>query len=340
MKKHKHKMRMTRSERLFRSLLILTITCASLWGVWNILVSKPAIANNTPPGKTLSINKDDVAAVADAVNSSAQEEEPEEDSLYARRDNCWTFLLIGMDKGGGNTDSLMLATYDVDKQAVGVASIARDTRVDVDRKLKKINAAYALNGGVPGVMEEVSRTFGVPIDFYLRVNLRGFIRLVDAVGGVDFYVPCSMNYDDPEQGLSIHYSKGMCHLSGQQAMEVCRFRQNNDGSGYGDGGRQETQRGVLTAVVRKALANPGKLNEYAAIASENLDTNLTASNIAWFATKAVSFDMENLHAVSMPCSWHSPYMYLDPAATLEVVNEYLNPYVLPRTADQLDIITR
>ena len=74
---------MTRSERLFRSLLILTITCASLWGVWNILVSKPAIANNMPPGKTLTINKDDVAAVADAVNSSAQEEEPEEDSLYA-----------------------------------------------------------------------------------------------------------------------------------------------------------------------------------------------------------------------------------------------------------------
>jgi hypothetical protein len=88
------------------------------------------------------------------------------------------------------------------------------------------------------------------------------------------------------------------------------------------------------------LANPGKLRQYAEIAGEALDTNLTVGNIIWFATKALSFNTENLNTLSMPCQWISPYMYLDPAATLEMVNEYFSPYTLPRTSEQLDIITR
>ena len=337
MNKKKKQMHISRAERAFRSLLVGMIVCASLWGMWNILVPKPATADNTPFDKTMTVDRTQVEAVAD---TDTRDEEPAQDDPYARRDNCWTFLLVGMDRGGGNTDSLMLATYDVDKQSVAVASIARDTRVDVSRKLKKINAAYALGGGMDGLIEEVSRTFGIPVDYYFRVNIKGFVRLVNAVDGVDFYVPCSMNYDDPEQDLSIHYSKGMQHLNGQQALEVCRFRQNNDGTGYGDGGRQETQRGVLTAVMKKVLANPGKINEYVSIASENLETNLSVSNMAWFATKAVGFDTENLHTMSMPCEWINPYMYLNPNATLELVNEYLNPYTTPRTPEQLDIVTR
>lgn len=329
-------MALSRGERLCRSLLILVMVASALWGAWQVMVPKPAIADNTPP----------ISAPSTASRGTEQAAEPDSAETvvaiepYKRKDYYWTFLLIGMDRGGGNTDSLMLVTYDVENQRVSVGSIARDTRVDVERKLKKINAAYALNGGVEGLMQEVSMTFGIPIDFYLRVNINGFIRLVNAVDGIDFYVPCSMNYDDPEQNLSIHYSKGMQHLNGQQALEVCRFRQNNGGAGYGDEGRQTTQRAVLTEVMKKVLKNPGKINEYAEIATENLDTNLSLSDIVWFATKALSFNTENLNTMSMPCEWNNPYMYLDPDETLALVNEYFNPYVLPRTADQLDIVTR
>ena len=328
------KSKTTRFERLCRSLLIVLMSVSALWGVWRILVPKPAHAENNPSGVTAP----ERGGAKAPQGATAQDDDA--DNPYKRRDNCWTFLLIGMDVSGGNTDSLMLAMYDVDEQSVSVASIARDTRVDVERKLKKINAAYALAGGVDGLKEEVTKTFGVPVDYYFRVNIRGFIRLVNAVDGVDFEVPCYMNYDDPEQNLSIHYSKGMRHLNGQQALEVCRFRQNNDGSGYGDEGRQTTQRGVLTAVLKKALAHPEKLNEYLNIASENLETDMKLSELAWFATKALSFDTGNLHTMSMPCQWINPYMYLNPEETLAMVNEYLNPYTTPRTAEMLDIITR
>lgn len=334
-------MALSRGERLCRSLLILVMVASALWGAWQVLVPEPAIADNVPPVAvpTASSREPVQTAEQDDKETSASSAAVV-DETYKRKDSYWTFLLIGMDKGGGNTDSLMLVTYDVANQRVSVGSIARDTRVDVERSLKKINAAYAFEGGVDGLVREVSMTFGIPIDFYLRVNINGFVRLVNAVDGIDFYVPCNMSYDDPYQNLSIHYSKGMQHLNGQQALEVCRFRQNNGGSGYGDEGRQSTQRGVLTEVMKKVLKNPGKINEYAEIATENLDTNLSLSDIVWFATKALSFSTENLNTMSMPCEWINPYMYLDPDETLALVNEYFNPYVLPRTADQLDIITR
>lgn len=331
----------TDGERVCRALLILLMTAAGLWGVFNILVRKPQIKDNAPP-LPVSVptpGKPSAGGEGGEGGETGDTPQPEEIGPYTRKEDFWTFLLVGMDRSGGNTDSLMLVSYDVANQRVSVASIARDTRVDVDRKLKKINAAYAF-GGIDGLKREVSLTFGIPVDYYFRVNLRGFVRLVNAVDGVDFNIPCYMNYDDPEQDLAIHYSKGMRHLNGQQAMEVCRFRQNNDGSGYGDEGRQKTQRAVLTLLVKKMLANPGRINDYVTIVSENLETDMPLSEMAWFATQALSFSMENLHAVSMPCEWINPYMYLDPAETLAVVNEYLNPYVLPRTAEMLDIITR
>lgn len=332
---------MSRGERTLRTLLTLLMTVGALWGAWNIMAPKPAVAVSMPsaPAPTPVRTEQPDAPETPSVVSDVIPAPQEADRTYERKKDFWTFLIVGMDKGGGNTDSLMLVTYDVANQSVSVGSIARDTRVDVERKLKKINAAYA-EGKMDELVREVSLTFGVPIDYYLRVNLNGFVRLVNAVDGVDFEVPCSMNYDDPYQDLSIHYRKGMQHLNGRQALEVCRFRQNNDGSGYGDGGRQQTQRGVLTQVMKKVLANPGKLNEYAEIASDTLDTNLTFGNIIWFMSKALSFDTQNLNTMSMPCEWISPYMYLDPAETLEMVNEYFNPFVLPRTAEQLDVITR
>ena len=272
-----------------------------------------------------------------APRPGVSEHDGDASGLYERKENCWTFLLVGMDLSGRNTDSLMLAMYDVDAQSISVATIARDLYVD-ENNFKKINAAYALTGGMDGLKDEIIKTFGAPIDYYFRVNTDGFSRLVNAVGGVDFDIPCDMDYDDPYQGLSIHYSKGRQHLDGQQVLEVCCFRQNNDRSGYGDEGRQTTQRDVLTAVIKKVLSHPEKINEYMRIASESLETDMKLSEMAWFATKALSFSTDNLHTMSMPCQWSNPYMYLDPEGTLAMVNEYLNPYTAPRTAEMLNII--
>ena len=139
-----------------------------------------------------------------------------------RKKDCYTFLVMGMDDGNGNTDTIMAVTFDVKGKHVSVISIPRDTLVDVPRTIKKINA-YS-TGGIEEVQKEVSGILGFPVDHYITVNLRGFKALVDAVGGVDFEVPINMNYDDPTQNLHIHLSKGMQHLDGEKALQLVRFR--------------------------------------------------------------------------------------------------------------------
>ncbi len=83
-------------------------------------------------------------------------------------------------------------------------------------KNHKINFAYN-SGGTALLAETISQQLGIPVDFTVTVDLDGFAALVNAIGGVDFEVPISMNYDDPYQDLHIHFSAGMQHLTGAEA---------------------------------------------------------------------------------------------------------------------------
>ena len=310
----------------YRVITVISVIIVVTYVAWLLLVPKPGMAEELEPAQP---------------NRAEDTADPAPDaSPDARKDDCWTFLLIGTDRVGANTDTLMYLTYDVGEQTVSVASIPRDTKVDADRRVKKINSAYAY-GGMDGLKQEIYQTFGLPVDYYIKVDVQAFVALVDEVDGIDFYVPCDMDYDDPWQDLSIHYKEGMQHLSGQQALEVCRFRHNNDMTGYSDTGRMETQRGVLTAVAQKVISwgSLARINGYLEIFSEYVETDLSLTDMMWFASQAIYFDMDGLNTMTMPAEWHSPYMYLDPEGTLEMVNTYLNPYEEPRTAEQLNIPT-
>ena len=177
------------------------------------------------------------------------------------------------------------------------------------------------------------------VDF--NTDLTGFEALVDAIDGVDFEVPINMNYDDPYQDLHIHFNAGMQHLTGEEAMKVVRFRHNNDGSGYGneDIGRMQTQQAFLKAVAQQTLtlSNLDKIDDFVKIFQQYVETDLTLGNLAWLGKEAISMGAENISFSTLPGEWHSPYIYLDPDATLEVVNQYLNPYVEDRTMEDLNI---
>ena len=229
---------------------------------------------------------------------------------------------------------------DAENGSIYGVSIPRDTKAVWDGKSHKINAAFGA-GGAEKLAEVIGDQLGIPVDYTVSVDLRGFVALVDAIDGVDFEVPINMNYDDPYQDLHIHFSAGMQHLTGEEAMKVVRFRHNNDGSGYGseDIGRMQTQQNFLKAVASQTLtlSNVGKVDEFVEIFMEYVDTDLTLGNLAWLAKEAISMGAENIAFSTLPNEWRSPYIYLDPAATLEVVNQHLNPYVEDRTMEDLNI---
>ena len=184
----------------------------------------------------------------------------------------------------------------------------------------------------------MSEQLGIPVDYTVSVNLKGFTALVDAIGGVDFDVPVNMDYEDPYQDLYIHISKGMHHLSGSEALKVVRFRK---GYATQDIGRMETQQKFLKAVAKQTLtvSNLGKIDEFVKIFQKYVKTDLTLGNLAWLGKEAISIGADNIEFSTLPSVWndHDKFIYLNKDDVLTLVNEHLNPYVEDRTADDLNI---
>ncbi|MEG2420259.1 MAG: LCP family protein, partial [Oscillospiraceae bacterium] len=269
-----------------------------------------------------------------------------------RKKQVYTFLLFGKDTGGGgNTDTMMLATYDVPNQKIAVMSLPRDTMVNAPWDLKKLNAVYNFapyydRESVDYMKEYVGELVGFRPDYSVAVEWEAFGKLVDAVGGVDFDVPRNMNYNDPTQNLSIHINKGMQHLNGEQAMGVVRYRHDNVHNGVmpgyanGDLGRVETQQKLLAALMKKCLTLTNiatKYQEYLKIFNENVTTDLSMGNLAWFAEQILlgGFKTENLTFCSMPnngAPWRTrssgTQSFVTPKTDelLELINANFNPY--------------
>ena len=284
------------------------------------------------------------SAASDTDSQQSPEEQAAQEALRShleRKGGFYTILLSGLDDDNGGSDTNILMAVDTVNGYVYGASIPRDSKAIIGGKAHKINYAYN-KGGTALLASTVSEQLGIPVDYTVCVNLQGFTALVDAIGGVDFEVPINMDYDDPIQGLSIHFKKGMQHLSGADALRVVRFRHNNDGTGYGseDLGRMQTQQKFLKAVAKKMfsfenlISNPRK---YAEIFGQYVDTDLSVTDLAWFGMQVLGMGVDKIDFSTLPNEWKYPYIYLDPDETLALVNTYLNPYVEDRTAEDLNL---
>jgi len=328
--------------------VVLSFLIVAVWCVYKFSSRRPTAAPAVLPN---------AAAVTDDPNT------PEDESQgLVRKDNTWTFLLAAEDQVSGSTDTIMVCTYDTVNQRIGLVSLPRDTLVDRPGwKYHRLNAvyshgkAYSEKGGAGELKDAVSEIVGFPIDYYVLVDTKIFVALVDEVGGVDFDVPVYMCYDAPDQDLHIHYQPGLQHLSGQQALEVVRCRKNSDGPGeypnniydaYPDAdiGRTRTQQEMLKTIAKKVLSKPQKVPSYMEIFSQYVKTDLELGHLLWFAEPALKFDFANLTTATLPGDGTKSYkgtdwVYeLDVEGSLEIINNCLNPYTTPITADMVRMV--
>lgn len=327
----KKKIAQKRSERLAAALLSALFLAVTVYAGVKLFVRAPEPAADVPQSTDTSPEKADEQASESAL------------SVNTRREYCYTILVSGLDDDNGGSDTNILVSFDQPNKKISLVSLPRDTLLHHDWVSNKLNYAYA-KGGTELLQEEVENLLGIPVDFYVTVNLKGFISLVDQIGGVDFDVPVDMDYDDPYQNLHIHYSKGMQHLSGQQAMEVVRWRKNNDGTGYAtaDIGRIDTQQAFLKTVAQQLL----KIDNVPAMAKvffKYVKTDLTTGNLVWLGTEALSMGMDAVSFHTLPGDGSGYYRkesvyVVDPEAALTLVNENLNPYREPITPEDMDIL--
>ena len=324
-------------------------------------VNTPTVNNNGNVGQGTQTPPDG--------NADTQPQGPTDDELYPddgydgdmpelggeRKEGVYTFLLVGTDKDDGNTDTIMVATYDTINQTVNVMSIPRDTMINESWDIKKINSVYSRTGNsISALGNRIKKLIGFKPDFYVKVELSMFVQLVDLVGGVDFYVPCDMNYDDDWQDLHIHLTKGQQVLDGAKAMQLVRFR----GYSSGDIGRVSVQQDFLKALIKECLnlKHWGKMKAYIDLALDNVETDLDFGSIVWFAANVMGLndapmlDMSNVNTHTMPGNYYAKtwsratkqdqsYVTIYAGQTVKLVNEYFNPYKQQVTTDMLDAMT-
>lgn len=233
--------------------------------------------------------------------------------------NLGTFqvLLMGVstDQAGVNlTDTIMIASYDPNKQEAVLISVPRDSYTGTNTKkataAKKINALYNVSGDPQETLDAVNNLTGLDIKYYAIIKTEALIELVDAVGPIEFNVPINMDYDDVTQDLHIHLKAGVQQIDGKKAEHLLRFRHNNNGtsypSEYGDNdiGRMRTQREFITAVISQTvkLENITKLGAILDVANRNLITNIDFKTLKDYLPYAVEFNTQNLKTASLPGS--------------------------------------
>lgn len=212
----------------------------------------------------------------------------------------YNFLIMGQDRAAGLSDVMMLASFNVNAREISVLQIPRDTYFNyTDRDYKKINGAPAACGGAEEFSSLLSRELGVPIDFYVSLDLDAFARIVDAMGGIKVRVPCDMEYSDPYQSLTVKLRAGEQVLDGEAAAQLVRFR-----SGYvrGDVSRIDTQKIFLASAARRVaeMRDPIAIYKMFVEASRGVQTNLSGREAAFFAYHFTQVDENSIRFATAP----------------------------------------
>lgn len=351
--------RLTAKQKLLTAIAVVLAVVLAAVLAWRSLFVRPDPANKRGGGKGGDAAPAEEIDYGEGIRPRADGERKSED--------YYTVLILGRDTaGGGNTDTMLLASYDVTNQKAAVMSIPRDTMVNVSWDVKKINSVYNSYGGgdrgIQALYREVSQLVGFEPDYKVVVEWEAVGRIVDAIGGVYFDVPIHMDYHDPTQDLVIEQVPGYRRLTGDDAMQVVRWRSNDNDSpfgyrredgGIGDDGRMKLQQDFLKAALSQMMTiqNVGNINKIVKVFEDCVETDLSFQEIFWFARKALlgGLKMEDVEFFTMPWrgtyAWSRSYQqnlaYVVPMPNqiLEIVNTKLSPFTETFTLRDLDIMS-
>ncbi len=263
-----------------------------------------------------------------------------------REDGVYTILLVGEDMWTGHTDTILVGKIDTNKHTMDFVSIPRDTLLNMDGDMRKINAVYynatqLEKDGMEALVSKVKDLIGFEVDCYAKIDLNAFVEIVDAVGGIDYYLDEPLYYDDVWQDMYIDLPAGEAHLSGKEAMALVRYR-----AGYAsaDIGRIDVQHKFLEACLDQfiSLGNIPNIGKVMDILSESLDTDLSIQNIAYFIRQGLMCDTESIRFATMPNAAKTlggySYAVIVLGDWVKMINEYINPYVQEITSADLNIM--
>lgn len=287
-------------------------------------------------GKKPDIGSDGSAATLDTASGGVTDPP----GGLTRRDGVYTFLCFGVDKSGMHTDVIMVVLFDTNEGKINVLNIPRDSYSNANTRssaYKHINLAYAY-GGLDQLKYEIKNLIGYSVDRYVKIDMDGFVKVINYIGGVEFDVPQNMYYTDESQNLHINIKAGLQTLNGEQALKLCRYR-SYPGA---DITRIEVRSDFLKAAAEQVLSSKfvSKAAELAGTMFDNVTTDMSLDDMVWFAKKAVTVKASDISFYTMPggpandSGMWIPYH----DALLEMLNENFNPFTTP--IPSINIVSR
>lgn len=237
-------------------------------------------------------------------------------------------LVVGLDdvRGSSRTDTIALAIFDEANTSLKIASIPRDSRVEIPgRSLDKINHAYVY-GGIDLLSETIEKLTGLTVDYFVKVNYKTFPKLIDLIGGIDIDVDKKLVYRDRSAKLFINIPKGRQHMDGKTALGYVRFRNDQ----LGDIGRVKRQQKFMNTVIDK-LRSPDIIPKIPSLIDEvveAVDTDLTTFEALRLLKFANSLSPERIKMFMAPgksgFSKNISYWLLDNDAFLQELSSVIS----------------
>ncbi|HDP1910622.1 TPA: polyisoprenyl-teichoic acid--peptidoglycan teichoic acid transferase [Staphylococcus aureus] len=196
----------------------------------------------------------------------------------------------GQDAEHSRSDAMILTTFNQSKYQIRMLSIPRDTISYIPKVgyYDKITHAHAYGGPI-AAMDSVEATMNVPVDYYVRVNMKAFVEAVNELGGIYYDVPYDLNEPNTDDTGKIKIKKGYQKLNGDEALAVARTRHHDS-----DLKRGQRQMELIKILFQKAqeVDSIDKLDNVIQIVGKNAKHNLTNSEIKALAKMYLTNDVE------------------------------------------------
>lgn len=242
-------------------------------------------------------------------------------------------LVVGSDQRGesysyGLADVIRLVRVDFVNPRVTVLEIPRDLWVEIPdiadnlngQDHEKLNQAYLYgNRGFgytndpaqgPGLLSRtLTLNFGTQIDHYAAVNMKTFVKIVNAVGGIDVYLPKAVDGRTAEdRSQRLVFPEGEHHLDGDRALTLARIRIS------GVFNREENQDRVICAL-RDKLASPSvvtKIPDLIKSFRDSVQTDLSPAQLGQLACISTQIEPENIRFATFPQELFAQTRIYDP----------------------------
>ena len=270
-----------------------------------------------------------VSLVASAAKATVAPPTP----LAGQAQGRTNFLIYGMTQDGLRTDSIMLASYYYKQKKLVTLNIPRDLYVYDGYENAKFGEVYAYaklrqphNSQYPDqfVSNLVSQEYGIPIHYWVELNMQGEVDMVNSIGGIDLNVPDSFtDYEYPTANYSgyvrpaPHFNAGLQHMDGATALVYSRSRHSLDNAEGSDFARSKRQGLVIQAVMEKmkslgTLGNIEQLSNYLTIVNQNVTTSMSTDQMVSAAKLLKNLNPSSDHLIA---NWNTNNGFLCSAVT-------------------------